>query len=379
MELDLAGAAALLVIGASEQCADLYYATRFRAPDPFVFIWKPGEKILMASDLELDRARSQADVDRVVGLSHYERQLKEEGCEQPGADQVLLALLGDLQVAHLLVPADFPLGRAESLRQAGIRLQVAPSPLFPRRQIKTAEEVEAIHRAQRAAEQGMEAAVEAIRRADIRDGVLYDSGQPLTSERIRRRIHRTLLELDCTAQHTIVAGGDQGCDPHQEGSGPLRAGQTIIIDIFPQVGATGYFGDITRTVVRAPAPEAVRELYETVRRGQELALEKIRAGADGRQLHEEILQLFTDAGYATGEQDGRMQGFFHGTGHGVGLEIHEPPRIGLRGDVLQAGQVVTVEPGLYYPGLGGVRIEDTVVVRDSGCENLTSFPKVLEV
>lgn len=379
MEFDLDGADALLVIGASEQHADLYYATRFRAPDPFVFVWKPGEKILMASDLELDRARAQAAVDRVVALSGYERQLEEKGCQQPGADQVLLALLSDLQVEQLLVPADFPLGRAESLRQAGLRLQVASSPLFPQRQIKTAEEVEAIHQAQRVAEQGMEAAVEAIRRADIRDGVLYDDGQPLTSERVRRLIHLTLLEQDCVAQHTIVAGGDQGCDPHQEGHGPLRAGQTIIIDIFPQASATGYFGDITRTVVRGPAPEAVRKLYQTVLRGQELALEKIRAGTDGRQLHEQLLQLFTDAGYATGEQDGRLQGFFHGTGHGVGLEIHEAPRIGKRGDVLQAGQVVTVEPGLYYPGLGGVRIEDTVVVRGSGCENLTSFPKVLEV
>jgi Xaa-Pro aminopeptidase len=379
MEFDLKGADALLVVGDSERNADLYYATRFRAPDPFVFLWTASERILMASDLEVDRSRAQAAVDRVVASSKYERQLRQQGTEQPEFDDVVLALLREIEVKKLLVPTDFPLGTGDGLRRAGLFLDIAPRPLFPGRQIKTEEEVEAVRLAQEAAEQGMEVAIDAIRRSEARDGLLFLEGEVLTSERLRRLVHLTLMERDCTAQHTIIAGGEQGCDPHQVGSGPLRAGETIIIDIFPQSSTSGYFGDITRTVVKGPVPEAIRQLYETVLRGQQQALEQIRAGADGRRIHQEILDLFTEAGYATGEKDGRMQGFFHGTGHGVGLEIHESPRIGSRGDTLQAGQVVTVEPGLYYLGLGGVRIEDTVVVREEGCQNLTTYPKLLEV
>jgi len=379
MDVNFDDVDALLLIGDSERCADLYYATRFRAPDTFVFVWTAAEKILMIGDLELDRARTQAEVDRVVAHSHYERQLKRQGGAQPGFHDFLLALLQDLGVKKLRVPADFPLGTADFLRQARLQLQVAAPPFFPQRQIKTVPEVEAIRRAVGVAEQGMGKAIAILHQAEPRDQVLYYQDQILTSERVQRLIHAELMELDCTARHTIVAGGEQACDPHLAGSGPLSAGEPIIIDIFPQAVRTGYFGDLTRTVLKGGASDPVKRLYETVRRGQELALERIRAGADGSQIHQAISRFFVENGYETGEKDGHMQGFFHGTGHGLGLEIHEAPRIGPRGDVLQAGQVVTVEPGLYYPGLGGVRIEDVVVVRDDGCENLTTFPKFLEL
>jgi len=142
---------------------------------------------------------------------------------------------------------------------------------------------------------------------------------------------------------------------------------------------TGYFGDITRTVVRGPARPALQQLYAAVHAAQSVGLAQVAAGVEGTQVHREVQRVFVDMGYHTGEVEGHMQGFFHGTGHGVGLEIHESPRMGTRGDLLQAGHIVTVEPGLYYPGLGGVRLEDTVVVRQSGCENLTTLPKFLEV
>ena len=193
------------------------------------------------------------------------------------------------------------------------------------------------------------------------------------------QIHHRLLDEDCTAQRTIVACGEQGCDPHQEGNGPLRAGQTLILDIFPQSALSGYFGDITRTVVKGRAPEPVRKLYETVQRGQELALQQIRAGVEGGAIHQAVQDFFTAQGYPTGEKDGQLQGFFHSTGHGLGLEIHEAPRIGPRAPALQPGQVVTVEPGLYYRGLGAVRLEDVVLVHEKGCELLTTYPKFLEV
>jgi Xaa-Pro aminopeptidase len=157
------------------------------------------------------------------------------------------------------------------------------------------------------------------------------------------------------------------------------AHQPIVIDIFPRSSRTRYFADITRSVVRGKASTRVKAMYQAVLQAQEQALALIRDGADGAAIHHEVAKVFEHLGFATGETNGRMQGFFHGTGHGLGLEIHEPPRIGQRGAVLRSGNVVTVEPGLYYPGEGGVRIEDLVVVTDTGCRILTKFPKLLEL
>lgn len=378
MEIDLGAADALLISADSDRNQDLYYATRFRAPDPFIFLWTRAGKLLLARDLELDRARLQAQVDVVQAASHYEDKLRQQGVDRPNSHDVLLALLQDRELARLKVPADFPLATADFLRQSGIVLEVASAPLFAQRQIKTPAEIDALRRAMQATEQGMQTAVEAIGAAEVRDGLLHLDGQILTSEGLRQRIHLRLMELDCIGQHTIVAGGEQGCDPHQEGSGPLRAGETIIIDIFPRA-ASGYFGDITRTVVKGQAPPALKALFDVVLRGQQLALERISAGVPGKEIHQAIKDLFAAEGYETGEKDGYMQGFFHSTGHGLGLEIHEAPSIGPREGLLQKNHVVTVEPGLYYRGLGGVRIEDVVVVQEDGCENLTTFPKYLEV
>ena len=187
------------------------------------------------------------------------------------------------------------------------------------------------------------------------------------------------MERDCVAQHTIVAPGVQAVDPHNEGSGPLRANEPIVIDVFPQHASSRYFADLTRTVVKGRASDKVRRMFEAVKAGQEIACRMIKDGVDGSTVHKAILESFDTQGFKTGEQDGRMQGFFHGTGHGVGLEIHEPPRISPRPDTLKAGMVVTVEPGLYYLDAGGMRIEDMVVVTPDGCRILTQAPKVLEV
>ncbi len=380
MTIALGGADALLLVGDSERNADLYYATRFRAPGTFFFLWTSRAKIAVMSDLELDRAKAQAQVDQVLSHSAFVEQLRRQGQERPATHQVLLAVLQELGLQRLQVPSEFPFELADQLRQAGIQLQVGPTPLFPQRQFKTPEELQAIRRSLHAAEQGMEAAIEMLRQANVGDDqVLYVEGQILTAQRLRQQIHHRLLDEDCTAQRTIVACGEQGCDPHQEGNGPLRAGQTLILDIFPQSALSGYFGDITRTVVKGRAPEPVRKLYETVQRGQELALQQIRAGVEGGAIHQAVQDFFTAQGYPTGEKDGQLQGFFHSTGHGLGLEIHEAPRIGPRAPALQPGQVVTVEPGLYYRGLGAVRLEDVVLVHEKGCELLTTYPKFLEV
>ena len=375
--IDLNGADGFLMMDDSERNADLFYATGFRAPDPFSFIWTPDRSYLLIGDLEQDRARSQAKVDVVLSSSHYTRLLEtspDTDEPEPLAHRIVKRALRDLGLRQLRVPASFPLALADDLRHAGFELEVMPTPFFPQRAIKTGEEIVAIQAALDAAEAGMAAAVEALRRSRIAGGLLHLGGEVLTSERVRRIIHHTLLDADCIAADTIVACGDDGCDPHQVGHGPLAAGHTIIIDIFPRSSITGYFGDLTRTFVKGAMPKPIQTLYDTVHRGQQLAMARIRDGSEARTVHREIQALFAAAGYQTGEQNGHMQGFFHGTGHGLGLEIHEAPGIGDKNEILLAGHVITVEPGLYYLGLGGVRLEDLVVVGEDGCQNLTTFP-----
>jgi Xaa-Pro aminopeptidase len=202
----------------------------------------------------------------------------------------------------------------------------------------------------------------------------------LTSEILKRIINTTIMAQGYVPSHTIVASGNQCVDPHNQGSGPIRAKTSIIMDIFPRSQQSGYFGDITRTVVRGRASERLKHAYYCVERGQEIAFEHIRDGAIAYDIHNQILNYFKAEGFETGIVNGRMQGFFHGTGHGLGLDIHELPSFGLRNtNPLRRGNVVTVEPGLYYEGMGGVRLEDVVIVTKTGCRNLVDIPKLLEV
>lgn len=370
---------ATLMIAASESDSNLYYATRFIAPDPFIFMDVKGRRILLMSDLEMDRARNQATVDQVLSYSEWERRAKAQGVAIPGSVDVLHLVLQDHGIKQLLVPGNFPFAHAVKLQALGYQLETKKEPFYERRAIKTTEEIRCIEEAQRATEAAVSVAHDALRAAGIRDGMLWLDGAPLTSERIKKLINVALMERDCVAQHTIVAGSDQACDPHDEGSGPLPAHRSIIFDVFPRSATTRYFADMSRTVVKGTASPELKRLYQTVNDAQEEAISKVRAGADGAKIHQGICDRFDAAGYATGVVNGRMQGYFHGTGHGVGLDIHEHPRISRNGSILQEGEVVTVEPGLYYPGLGAVRIEDMVLVTRDGCRNLTNYPKTFEL
>ena len=370
---------ARLVIAASETDADMYYATRFLAPDPFIFFQIGAEKYLLMSDLERDRARAQARVDHVLALSAYEEKAKERDTETPSSIDILHEFMLEKNIKRLNVPRAFPIAIADDLRDRGYRVAFPEGAFWPERAIKTDAEIAHIRTVQQHAETAMAAAVNLIRTSDIRGDILYRNGEPLTSELVKRHIQFTLMERDCTASHTIVACGDQACDPHDEGSGPLRAHRAIIIDIFPRSNRTGYFADITRTVVKGEPSAELQNIYNTVLEGQNFVLESIRADADGQAIHRALTELFDSRNYETSTTDDHMRGFFHGTGHGLGLEIHEPPRIGKVSETLCAGNVVTVEPGLYYPGRGATRIEDLVVVTQNGCENLTTYPKFLTV
>ncbi len=370
---------AVLFIAASEFDSNLYYATKFIAPDPFIYMEIKGERMMVMSDLEVDRAKRQATVDRVLSYSEIERKAKTSGMKDPGSVDVVHQVLKEAGVRDLLVPANFPFAHASRLQELGYRLQAKKDPFYESRVVKTAEEVQHIEASQRATEEAVARAHEALRRATIRSELLELDGEVLTSERIKQVINVALMERGCIAQHTIVAGGEQACDPHDEGSGPLPAHRSIIFDVFPRSACSRYFADMSRTVVRGTASSELKRLYQTVKDAQEDAMTKIRDGADGMKIHRGICERFEKAGYKTGLVNGRMQGYFHGTGHGVGLDIHEAPRISRTGSLLQEGHIVTVEPGLYYPGLGAVRIEDMVLVTKDGCRNLTNYPKVFEL
>jgi Xaa-Pro aminopeptidase len=370
---------AQLIIAASEGDANMLYATRFFVPDPFIFLAVAGRKIVVMSDLEVDRARSQAKVDEVISFSKLAEDLTKRGVSRPGTTDVIDALLKDHGVRRIEVPGNFPVEHADRIRARGYEIVPKAEPFFGERTVKADDEIAEITQTLRHTEQAIEEALKVIRASEIKGNFLDFEGDVLTAEAVKKILHVELMKRDCLASHTIVAPGVQGVDPHNEGSGPLFAHQSIIMDVFPHSLATHYYADITRTVVRGRASDKLKRMFDAVREGQEIAFGKIRAGADGSEAHRAIVERFEALGFHTGEMGGRMQGFFHGTGHGVGLEIHEPPRVSPRKDILKSGQVVTVEPGLYYLDSGGVRLEDMVVVGDHGNYNLTQLPKQLEI
>ncbi len=324
-------------------------------------------------------ATSSAAAPTVWGWSRLEEELKAQ--RRPATTATMIALaLNRLGVRRAEVPGSFPLGLAQELTRRGLRLSAVPGAFWPQRQRKRPAEIHAIERAQRAAESGIQAGIEALRACSIgRDGYLRRGGRRFSVEDLRTAVNTAVMARGGVPAHTICAPGDQAVDPHEEGHGPLRAHTPIVIDVFPRSESSGYWGDITRTVVRGRASEKLRELYAAVRAGQKLGCQRVRHGAQGERIHREIQDLFKSRGFATRMVAGRLEGFSHGTGHGLGLEIHEPPYISHSPHVLQAGHVVTVEPGLYYSGLGGVRIEDLLVVTRTGARNLTRLPKILEI
>jgi Xaa-Pro aminopeptidase len=371
----------LLIVADSDHDANMLYAVGMFVPDPFIYLRLRGRNYVVMSDLELDRARREAGHCHVISLSDCHGRLRRQGSRKTGAAEVVRLILREKRINSVAVPANFPLGLALELKKLGVGIRVKPGAFFPERERKSTAEIKKISAALMMAEVGMAEGIQALKLSKIgKDRRLICRGAPLTSEKLRSIIDTAILQTCGIANHTIVAGGRQGCDPHEPGHGPLRANEPIILDIFPRSQKTGYFGDITRTVVRGRASEPVRKLYDTVLVGQMLGFKKVRADVPTADVHAAVLEFFVAQGYPTGRYNGRMHGFFHGTGHGLGLEIHEAPRMGSNSQgTLREGHVVTVEPGLYYPELGGVRLEDVALVTRRTARNLTRFEKILEI
>ena len=372
---------ALLIVAASDTDANMLYAAGgFFAPDPFIFFRHRGRSYMVMSDLEIDRAKKQAAVDNILSLSAYQMYLTEIVKRRPGTADVLKMIFRGRGIRTAIVPSNFPTLLADHLRSEGFAVKVREDPFFPQRERKRTDEVKKISDSLRVAELGLDAGIKALKKARIgRDRYLYIRGRRLTSETLKTIVNTAIMAQGWVPSHTIIASGNQCCDPHHEGSGLIKANSSIIFDIFPRSQKTGYFGDLSRTVVRGRASERLKEAYATVEAGQELGFRLIRDGIDANMVHQKILDLFEQRGFPTGKMNGRMQGFFHGTGHGLGLDIHEPPRIAATQATLKTGHVVTVEPGLYYLSMGGVRLEDVVLVTKTGNRNLTRYPKFLEI
>jgi Xaa-Pro aminopeptidase len=370
----------LLIVADSEHDANMLYAAGFFAPDPFIYFRLDAKGNIAISDLEAGRARRKARNCRIISSNQILDKLSRK-IKRPGLAAVVNLLFRERRLRKVFVPANFPHGLARELRNYKIKVRVKKGGVFPEREFKRADEIKKISGALIMAEVGLSEGIQALKTAKIgRDGKLNYHGVPLTSEKLRAIIEVAVLQAGGVATHTIAAGGSQACDPHEPGHGPLHANEPIILDVFPRSQRTGYFGDISRTVVRGRASDAVRRLYETVSRAQDLAFSKLQPKTRAVDVHTAVVKFFETEGYKTGKKSNRMHGFFHGTGHGLGLEIHEAPRIGKRSlDTLAVGHVVTVEPGLYYPGIGGVRLEDVAVLTPQGARNLTKFEKTLEI
>ncbi len=379
----------LLVIGAPEHDADAYHLSGFLAPDAVICLRVAGRRYLAVSSLEYGRAAKEAPVDELLSYEELEivklaRELKSGAKAYAAAVANLLERLGATG-SPIVVPPGFGVAYADELRARGVKL-TPDARLFERlRRAKTEEEISHIEKAQAAVEAACAHAVAILEESEVgEDNALIWRGEPLTSELLRAEIDVELLRRGCAADGTIAAGGPQGADPHERGHGPLKAGESIIVDIFPMDLSTRYYSDMTRTFVKGEPNDGLQEMYDAVLESQEVALSMIKAGVNGKDVHRKVADVLHDAGYKTNVHDQEpgkplTEGFFHGTGHGVGLEIHEAPRVSLADDELIPGDVVSVEPGAYDPKVGGVRIEDLVVVTESGCRNLTGFPKQFRV
>ncbi len=368
------------LIDADSTNADQYYLSGFDAPDPFLTLYDGEVHLLFFRSLEYGRAKREsraATIDRFVDYDYDE--LAEEYGREEAIDRVRTRFCEAHGVSTVAVPSRMPVSTADGLREQGVDVRVDSDNVVTEvRAVKTDEEIENVRTAQRANEAAMQAAEDMIAVADVEDGQLVYEGEPLTSERVKQEIEITLLCRGAALDETIVACGTDAADPHDRGSGPLAAGEPIIIDIFPQDKATKYHADMTRTFCHGEPDETIQEWHDLTQEAKAAALDVVEAGTTGEAVHDAVCDVYEKAGEPTLRSDERTEtGFIHSTGHGVGLDVHERPSVGPTGGELEAGQIITIEPGLYDPDVGGVRIEDIVVVTEDGYENLTEYPEDL--
>jgi len=375
---------AVVVAGVPHTNNTLYHRIRFDVGDPTAaidLVRADGgvRRILMIRDIEMDRAKEHARADAVVCPADFAPSDWERGDRELETAQSIAECIVQHRVDRVVVDRTLPAIYWHHLTRRGIAVECDPLLGIMERRAKDEEELAALRSAQSLTEECMRRVCERIAHAEPNArGVLVENGEPLTSERLTREIDLWFMERGAATPHgSIVACGPIGADPHERGHGPIRTGEPVIVDLFPFVRSTRSHGDCTRCVVHGAIPDEVLRMHETVVRAQEAAIDATHAGASAEAVHHAATSVILDAGYGVGSDSGSPCAMTHGTGHGIGLDVHEPPLLDTGGPALIGGDVVTIEPGLYHPGLGGIRIEDMLAVTETGCENFNSLPKGL--
>lgn len=359
---------------ASEQSADVFYLSGVFVPDAYLSMVISGRSYAVVNRLEYGRVKASSKYDEVFLQESIHQEAAKRlklPVELIGPTECMLYFVKVHKAKLVEVPSSFPAIYYAKLRDAGLKVVIAAEPFFPARELKTDEEAKAIRQGNAASAAGIRAAELVLRASKVAGKRLLFEGATLTSERLRTIIDQACLGKGAVAQHTIVAGGKQGCDPHEGGHGPLKPNELIIVDVFPRVQKTGYHGDMTRTFLKGRANDAQRALVAAVRDAQLAAIAKVKAGISGASIHKAANDVFEARGFPTERRGEGFVGFIHSTGHGLGLEVHEQPRVSPKAGRLRSGHVITIEPGLYYPEIGGCRIEDVVRVTKDGSELLS--------
>jgi Xaa-Pro aminopeptidase len=344
-----------------------------------------GERLIGIYNFEIDRIKAAGVDAECRDIERYKpEELARQGLDSYAfADELFLRIVRDFGIARAVVPRRFPIGLADHFRANGIELLVDQRFFDDRRRAKSPQELAGIRRAQRAAEAGMQAALELLRAAEPRNGGIAVDGQTLTCERIKEHVERAFAKHGCTSDEFIVSHGPQTAVGHDMGAGPIAADDIVLLDLFPKDRASACYADMTRTFVVGEPDEEIRRFHALSKEALDGCVEAIRPGLSGADLHKQVCEFFASHGYPTQltKPDGEVleDGFYHATGHGVGLSVHERPGIGRVGEPFVPGDVLAVEPGLYRRGLGGARLEDLVLVTDDGCEVLTDFSYALDV
>ncbi|MDP2676732.1 MAG: Xaa-Pro peptidase family protein [bacterium] len=366
------------MMGGGHPSEDILWKTRFAVPDPVFFVEVNGSTFLFTNELEYGRAKEEAKVDEVINTATFRSERRMTSKEKAAVTRKFLEEHG---VRRVVLPSDFPAKSAEFLRKR-FMVRFQDPPFYQDRIIKTDEEIGYLKHAQETVESSLQKAIDFLRICSVKNDKICHEGREVTAEQVKEIINLHLYKNGYLAGETIVASGTQAAKPHDMGSGVLLAYSPIIIDIFPVHMETHYWGDMTRTVFKGEPAEEFKKMYDTVLKAQTTGIKMVRAGVAGADIHNWILEFFEESGYPRDPKNGR--GFIHSTGHGLGLEIHEYPRIGTPGIILEERYAITIEPGLYYPKAnghilaGGIRIEDVVIVEKDGCRNLNVFPKDLE-
>lgn len=375
---------ARLIGGAPSSNTALFHRVQFHAGDPGAFIEKPdGRTILLIRDIEADRARAEARVDEVVVPADFVPSGGLSGDRPTATAQATAECLKQLGMTRVRIDRSTPFIYAHFLEEAGIEIEYDADMGVLDRRSKGSQELDALRAAQQATEVIMQQACERIAHADVAsDGTLVHEGEALTSERMHSFIDITLLEMGFSNPGSIVAGGPAGADCHARGSGALKTGEPVIVDIYPLSKATGYNGDCTRTVVHGSVSEQLVAMHAAVVEAKAAGIAAVRAGVTGEDVHRATIAVIEQHGFAVGlppvEAPPTWCGMVHGTGHGVGLDVHESPLLDFKGPELVVGDVLTIEPGLYSHAIGGIRIEDMVAVTSDGCDNLNQLPEGLD-